>query len=169
MASINLLQLPDHIQDKIIPVTESGCWLWTAGGNGWGYGSVKVGKKSQLAHHAVYCFFHGPLPRGTVLRHSCDIPHCVNPEHLEPGTHADNVADRVSRARSARGTRNGRSKLTADQVRDIRSDTVTSNADVGRKFGVDTKAIAQIRARQTWNWLEADTSSSVNLHTTALP
>lgn len=53
---------------------------------------------------------------GGVVLHSCDNPHCVNPEHLTLGTHADNVADKVTKGRQAYGDSHGNVKLSEEQV-----------------------------------------------------
>jgi hypothetical protein len=58
---------------------------------------------------------------GFVVRHKCDNPECVRPEHLELGTHADNVQDTVARGRHCVGEKHGMSKLTAEQAAQIRS------------------------------------------------
>ena len=81
------------------------CWLWK-GGSANGYGQL-AGKhngeyKSFLAHRFSYELHYGPIPSGKLIRHHCDNPVCVNPRHLAVGTHADNVADMVTRGR-ARG------------------------------------------------------------------
>jgi transcriptional regulator with PAS, ATPase and Fis domain len=50
----------------------------------------------------MYEQINGAIPKGKLLRHKCDNPHCINPDHLETGTHQDNVNDKVSRGRSAK-------------------------------------------------------------------
>lgn len=80
----------------------SGCWLWTGGTNHEGYGMLKAlrSRRSALAHRTAYALLVGPIPAGAVLRHGCDEPRCVRPDHLRPGTHAENAADRVARGRA---------------------------------------------------------------------
>ncbi len=51
-----------------------------------------------FAHRLSFYLHHGYWPN--VCRHRCDNPGCYNPYHLEDGTHADNVADRVARGRT---------------------------------------------------------------------
>lgn len=48
--------------------------------------------KAKLAHRIVYEFYCEPIPNGLELDHLCRIPSCVNPDHLEPVTHAINMA-----------------------------------------------------------------------------
>lgn len=104
----------------------------------------------KLLTHIVYEATHGPLPKGTILRHNCDNPFCFNLEHLLTGSHADNVADRVKRNRSAIGEGNGRSKLTVNQVIEIIADTTTSTIILARKYDVNSKVIKNIRDGITW-------------------
>lgn len=73
--------------------TES-CWLWMARVNNHGYGEINPGQRSgppRLAHRLSYELIVGPIPEGFVLDHLCRTPRCVNPAHLEPVTHAENV------------------------------------------------------------------------------
>jgi len=49
-------------------------------------------KKYVLAHRASYEAFVGPIPAGLTLDHLCRTPLCVNPWHLEPVTHKENLA-----------------------------------------------------------------------------
>ena len=74
---------------------------------------------------------------------------CINPEHLILGTHADNVADRVSRGRSATGVKNGRAKLTEDQVREILAST-DRHIVLSKKYGVTPKVVRLVRRRAIW-------------------
>lgn len=69
-----------------------GCWIWTAGRNRDGYGCFCIGNsRNRLAHRLSYEFFIGPIPDGLCLDHLCRNRGCVNPEHLEPVTHLENM------------------------------------------------------------------------------
>lgn len=93
--------LRDVILGKCIPVTESGCWLWTAYSDPNGYGKVSHGGvQAQFAHRASYVTFNGPIPDGMSVCHKCDTPACVNPQHLFLGTQSDNAHDMVRKMRS---------------------------------------------------------------------
>ena len=94
------------------------CWLWT--GAGGEYGHVKVNNRQVGAHVATYEAFHGPVPRGMVVRHNCDTPRCCNPNHLVLGTYLDNSRDAIDRDRTARGERCGQATITEAQVSEIR-------------------------------------------------
>jgi hypothetical protein len=66
------------------------CWLWTAGKQTHGYGTVWHKGRKCLAHRVAYELLVGPVPGGLELDHLCRVPACVNPDHLEPVTHAEN-------------------------------------------------------------------------------
>lgn len=71
---------------------DQGCWLWQGSIYWNGYGQLsRVFRGTQLAHRAFYIRQHGPLPRGTDLDHLCRVRSCVNPDHLEPVTRAENL------------------------------------------------------------------------------
>ena len=90
-----------------------GCWLWQGELDDDGYGRFDVrGCRGGLhrrvgAHRAAWVATCGAIPKGKLVLHHCDVRACVRPDHLFIGTHADNVADRVKKNRSARGTHNG--------------------------------------------------------------
>lgn len=67
------------------------CWLWTGSYTREGYGHVNVGGTTTTAHRAIYTALVGPLPRHLELDHLCRIRACVNPDHVEPVTHAENA------------------------------------------------------------------------------
>lgn len=70
---------------------ENGCWLWTSSLVTHGYAQVKLNGKSQQAHRFVYEQLVGKIPKGLELDHLCRVRNCVNPAHLEPVPHAENV------------------------------------------------------------------------------
>lgn len=92
------LTLEERFEAKYIPEPMSGCWLWTGAQLKAGYGQFR-NEDHALAHRWPYSHFVGPIPPGAVVRHVCDTPSCVNPVHLEPGSYADNMADKVRRGR----------------------------------------------------------------------
>jgi hypothetical protein len=79
------------------------CWLWTGNKNNYGYGFIWFNGKDITAHRFAYQRWVAPIPKGLIVRHSCDTPSCVNPEHLICGTNLDNSADRVARNRTSKG------------------------------------------------------------------
>jgi hypothetical protein len=81
------------LEAKYIPEPNSGCWIWTAALNRSGYGQFRLtGQRgTSSAHRVVYEAERGPIPNGMTLDHLCRNRCCVNPDHLEPVTHRENV------------------------------------------------------------------------------
>lgn len=74
------------------PDEASGCWLWTRATAGQqGYGRLMIRGKITLAHVASYREWVGPVPSGLQLDHLCRQRSCINPDHLEPVTQAENA------------------------------------------------------------------------------
>src|SRR4051812_1749777 len=113
-------KMTDRSKPITYTVTDQGCWDCTSHAPDCdGYPRAK----GMRIYRTFYQDRHGMLQRGTVLRHRCDNRMCVNPDHCLPGSHADNVQDRVQRGRTASGENHGRAKLTVQQVASIRQDT----------------------------------------------
>src|SRR2546427_10312178 len=73
----------ERFEDKYMPVTESGCWVWT-GCSSDGYGAFRFQGKMVKAHRFSYELHKGRIPEGMTLDHLCRVRCCVNPSHLEP-------------------------------------------------------------------------------------
>lgn len=117
------------------------CWVWQGAQKGNGYGSVRSGGKSVAAHRLYYARAKGPIPEGLELDHLCRVRLCVNPDHLEPVTHAVN------------GQRCITAKLTAADVAEIRDcirEGTESYRKIAKRFGVSHGLIAHIKAGRNW-------------------
>jgi len=114
-------QLIARFTSKATKFKEGDCHIWDGAKDPRGYGNLSAlieGKKKKIGAHRIALAIAKPelhpLIFGDsklIVRHSCDNPGCCNPDHLSVGTHADNVADRVERDRSALGITNGRAVL----------------------------------------------------------
>jgi len=148
--------LQERFDEKYIPVTESGCWLWTGatGGIGEGYGKIWVNGGLSSAHRISYELHIGPIPDGLCCLHKCDVSFCVNPSHLFLGTNADNSMDMSKKGRCAdtRGELNGSAKLTDAEVISIRSDQ-RSERVIARDYEISSRSIGGIKRRERWSHL----------------
>lgn len=86
---------------KISIEPNSGCWMWTASTDTFGYGQMYVDEqgKPKKAHRVAWQLFRGAIPDGMCVCHAHDDVWCVNPEHLFLGTHKDNSDDKVKKGR----------------------------------------------------------------------
>ena len=77
------------------------CWLWTSHKQGqYGYGGFTVRHRTYSAHRISWMIYKGEIPKGILVLHKCDVPMCVNPDHLYLGTCADNHRDMIQRKRA---------------------------------------------------------------------
>ena len=150
-------------------ITETGCWEWTGVLNG-GYGHLSVHGKRILAHRfSLQQHLKREIPSLLEVRHMCNNPPCINPEHLKEGTHSENMRDMVLSNRQAKGkslsdrlvgiprpkisgSKNGRAKLTEEDVANIRNST-ESYAFLSSQYGVSRKNIGDILMHRTWKTL----------------
>lgn len=131
------------------------CWLWTAGTTSDGYGKFAYEGKSRGAHIVSWVLTRGAIPDGLFVCHNCpggDNRLCVNPAHLWLGSNLANLADRDAKGRQPIGTRNGRAKLTENDVREIRrlADAGVFQREIGRRFGVSHALVSFIVQRRQW-------------------
>jgi hypothetical protein len=144
------LNVEKRLADNSIPLTECGCVIWLGHVNNMGYGRLCVNGKMEYVHRAALELNYGEkIPVGLNVLHKCDIPTCINPDHLFLGTHADNVADKVAKNRHPRGETNATAKLTETEVLAIRASLVGVN-ETARRMGLTPMTISNIRNRKTW-------------------
>ena len=83
----------------VSPEPNTGCWLWTGAAVPKGYGTFNIEGKFHRAPRVSWTLFRGDIPAGLLVLHHCDLPLCVNPEHLFLGTNADNQLDSIRKNR----------------------------------------------------------------------
>lgn len=125
-------------EDKYIPVTESGCWIWLAAINTHGYGVVRHNGILTNAHRVSYENEYGEIPKGAHVLHSCDCRLCINPVHLRIGTHQDNMDDVRVRGRA------GNLRFTQEVKQEItkRYQNGETQVSLAIEYGTDNKYIS---------------------------
>lgn len=134
--------------------SENGCFTVTSHRlNRDGYCYLYHDGRQQRAHRLIYSECFGEIPNGLVVRHKCDNPSCINPEHLETGTHKENTSDAIKRGRTATGEKNGRSMINDNDAKEIK--IMLSNGVVPRKIarilGVSYKSVHGISESDRWS------------------
>lgn len=154
----------ERFQSRFEVDDNTGCWNWTGSTNAKGYGLIggvingkRYAPKGQrmLAHRVSWIIYIGDIPpsdaaHGTVVRHKCDNPKCVNPNHLQLGTQADNVKDMIERGRRVITVRCGadhwNSAFSHEDI-DYICSVEGRTKELAEKFGVHLSAIKNVRRR----------------------
>ena len=153
LCTCKIRPLSERLWNKV--VKSDGCWEWV----GWskeGYGRISIGKRVfRFVHRISWELHNGPIPDGLCVLHKCDNTKCVRPDHLFLGTKGDNNRDRHKKGRSAShaGEKNGRSKLSEQDVAEIRRLFVPWKyrySDLAKQFGVSHSTINAILNGRTW-------------------
>lgn len=120
----------------------SPCWVWQRATATNGYGTIVVkqpdgSREWKRAHRHFYEQAKGTVPEAHHLDHLCRVRGCVNPDHLEPVTHAENCR------------RGANAKLTARQVDLIRASD-EPDVSLARRYGVTEGTVYNIRTWRSW-------------------
>jgi|688.fasta_scaffold417665_1 hypothetical protein len=145
-----------------VPEPNSGCWLWIgAHSTATGYGNFRISPKANAepAHRASWRLHCGSIPGGMQICHRCDVPACVNPDHLFVGTPTDNMRDAAQKGRMnwkpnevralKRGIEHPAAKLTEADVLAIRA-SARLGIELAEAYGVSNVTISRIQRRLLW-------------------
>lgn len=148
-----------------------GCWIWIGGLTHQGYGAFWANGKTLPAHRYLFVRKRGELAVDQLVCHRCDNPKCVRLSHLFVGSQRDNIHDAISKQRfdpqritrtpHVIGEHHPQSKLTEEQVREIRAryqrgrageSSPVSLRGLAREYGVSKFAIQYV-LKQGWRHL----------------
>jgi len=137
---------------RVEQIPFSTCWYWIGGLYKDGYGKIWHTGKEYKAHRYSYELHNGPIPFGMHVCHKCDVPSCVNPDHLFVGTRNDNMHDMAMKGRSTHSERHHRAKLSIEQVREIRAKRYSGQSvkNLAAEYGVSKGRISEIVHQKTW-------------------
>jgi len=154
---------------RTVKKSKDGCWLWLGSqfraqpgrSPSARHGLFNVCVMSwrgpawrhEAAHRISYELSIGPIPQHLYVRHRCDNPPCVRPDHLIIGTQADNIADASKRDRIRHGSTHPEAKLTEQSVEAIRHAYAKGDqteASLASKYDVTWSTISQILRGKTW-------------------
>jgi len=119
----------------------NGCWIWQKGirPNGYGHMHISPGQAAG-AHKVYYERANGPVPAGAHIDHLCRNRACVNPDHMEVVTCAENAR---------RGLNAKLTYADIDTITTLRAAGMTQDG-VARRFGVSRQTISDIERGRTW-------------------
>lgn len=144
------------------PVPYNDCKLWALSKHyRTGYGQCHFQSRAFMAHRVAFAHAKGlsePQLRAIEeVRHACDEKSCINPDHLQGGTHAENMAEAVQRGLSPYGEYNHNAKLTDGIVRRARRRWADGerSRDLAAEFGVAQSVMWRALAGRTWRHVRA--------------
>jgi len=139
------VERPDDYEDTASRTTEE--WMILAN---W--------VRDEDGHVRAWVLAHGPVPPGMVVCHACDVPLCVNVDHLWLGTQGDNVRDAIAKGRLLlEGAANprGNARITESDVRAIRAKAATSTKrELAEEYAMHRTAIGRIVNGTRWGWVK---------------
>lgn len=97
-------KIPDSVyKDRLwsrCEIQANGCWIYQGTQTSNGYGLLCYRNKAWRTHRLAFKLWHGDVPAGHFVCHTCDTPLCCNPAHLFAGTPLQNTRDSVRKGRT---------------------------------------------------------------------
>jgi transcriptional regulator with XRE-family HTH domain len=166
----------DRFWSRISKSDDTDCWTWEGSTFRGGYGQFKAQGRNLKSHRIAYLLYYEVDPMDQFVCHHCDNPLCCNGNHLFLGTNSDNILDSRDKGRLntasgekhgsktkplnwARGEKINTSKLTAEEVLEIRKlyqDSFHTQEQLAEKFNVTREAISRIILGKSWRHLVRD-------------
>jgi HNH endonuclease len=158
----------ERFWEKVARRGADDCWEWKATRSPANYGRFYINGRYEQASRVAWTLANGEIPSGLWVLHKCDNPPCVNPNHLFLGDRRDNMIDCSTKRRNGAhlyperyrgcaqktlGEQNGQSKLSANQVREIRRmrrEEGLLHREIAAKFGVTGTTVAGILSGKYW-------------------
>ena len=139
---------------SLIEKNDNGCWIW----NGIiknQYPYISINHKDIAVHRYMYELHKGKIPKNHNVCHSCDVPKCVNPEHLWVGTQIQNIQDMINKKRDykIRGEKHHKAKVSLDQVIQIKK-LLNKNmpmTKIQKELNISYKTIQHIKHGTSWS------------------
>jgi len=136
---------------------ENECWNWTGYKNNKGYGQIRIDGNVFSHRYSFVTYNQFGLSfediQGCCICHECDNRACVNPAHLFVGTHDDNMIDKETKGRTAKGEKIGNAKLQDFHIREIRHAYLAGGVtqkQLADEFGVSRPLISYIVNNKLW-------------------
>ena len=127
-----------------------------------GYGFLSHEGKRWLAHRLALVLHTGHNHQHLHACHKpvvCHNPSCVNPRHLIWGSAKDNVRHQVMDGTMVRGERHGHSKLTRQEVIEVRrlAGSGVLHEHIANRFGIAKSTVSGIVTRRIWQHVHHNT------------
>lgn len=108
-----------------------------------GYFQITRNGIRMRMHRYIYLIINGQIPEDKLVRHKCNNPNCINPEHLEIGTQKDNMED----MKRSNKPKKKRKVLTKEEIVQIITDCELTNEQLAKKFDVTVRTIYNIKSK----------------------